>query len=126
MSSVASRDTGPEIKVRRMLHRKGYRYRLHNKGLPGSPDIVFQQRKKVIFVHGCFWHGHGCKLGKLPKSKTEYWKPKIDANKKRDKRNLQELERLGWKALVIWQCKLKDESQVYEETRTFLGPTRMK
>jgi len=123
MSSVGSKDTGPELVVRKMLHRLGYRYRLHKRGLPGSPDVVFQGRKKVVFIHGCFWHGHGCKYGRLPKSKKEYWEKKIKMNRKRDKRNIQELEDLGWSALVIWQCELKEAEAVKARLVNFLGPT---
>ncbi len=124
MSSVGSKDTGPELVVRKMLHRLGYRYRLHKRGLPGSPDVVFQRRKKVIFVHGCFWHGHGCKYGQLPKSKREYWGPKIAANRERDAKNMYQLEKLGWKTLVVWQCQLKDITTTRRQIVQFLGPTR--
>jgi len=124
MSSVGSKDTGPEIAVRKMLHGVGYRYRLHNRSLPGSPDIVFQRRKKVVFVHGCFWHGHGCRYGQLPKSKTEYWENKISANKERDAKNVTQLAKLGWKVLVIWQCQLKDIETTRRIATEFLGPTR--
>lgn len=124
MSSVGSKDTGPEMVVRKMLHGVGYRYRLHKRSLPGSPDIVFQRRKKVIFVHGCFWHGHGCRYGRLPKSKTEYWETKISANKERDAKNVTQLAKLGWEVLVIWQCQLKDIETTRRIAIEFLGPTR--
>lgn len=120
MSSVGSKDTGPEMLVRKMLHRRGYRYRLHRRDLPGSPDLVFPSRKKTIFVHGCFWHGHGCQWGKLPKSKLDYWKPKIKANRKRDRRNIAALEEAGWSALVVWQCELKDSDVTLQKMRDFL------
>ena len=123
MSSVASKDTGPELAVRRVLHRLGYRYRLHNRGLPGAPDIVFQGRKKVIFVHGCFWHGHGCQFGQLPKSKINYWEPKISENRKRDAKNLAKLRERGWAVLVVWQCQLKDTEKTRSKLIHFLGPT---
>ena len=108
MSKVGTRDTGPEMAIRRALHRKGYRYLLHDKRLPGSPDLVFPKRRKAIFVHGCFWHGHGCRWGQLPKSNLEYWEPKITGNKTRDEKNFAELRRLGWKTLIVWQCELKE------------------
>lgn len=107
MSRVRTRDTGPELLLRSSLHRLGYRYRLHSEALPGKPDLVFPARRKVIFVHGCFWHGHGCRWGKLPKSRPEYWEPKIDGNQRRDRAVLRLLRRSGWQALVIWQCELR-------------------
>ena len=91
--------------VRRILHRLGFRYRLHRRDLPGSPDIVFTSRRKVIFVHGCYWHGHDCRKGRLPKSRLDYWQPKIEANMKRDSRRLAELRALGWDSLIVWQCE---------------------
>lgn len=109
MQSVRSKDTGPEWVVRRLLFSLGYRYRLHRRDLPGSPDIVFQGRKRVIFVHGCFWHGHGCAKGHAPKSRTEYWGAKIAANRARDEANLVALQTLGWETLVVWQCELSHE-----------------
>lgn len=108
MSSVRSRDTKPELAVRRTLHNMGYRYRLHRRDLPGRPDLVFPSRKKVIFVHGCFWHGHGCRWGRLPKSKLDYWQPKIEANRARDRKNLEDLRAAGWSAFVVWQCELRE------------------
>lgn len=108
MSSVRSKDTKQELLVRRALHKLGYRYRVHRRDLPGSPDLVFPSRKKVIFVHGCFWHGHGCQWGRLPKSKLDYWKPKIEANRERDKRNLTALREAGWSVNVVWQCELRN------------------
>lgn len=126
MSSVGSKDTGSELVVRKLLHSLGYRYRLHNRGLPGSPDVVFQKRKKAIFIHGCFWHGHNCKCGRLPKSKTEYWGPKLETNRERDESNMHELEELGWEAFVIWQCELKETDAVKVRLISFLGPTKCK
>lgn len=109
MSLVRSKNTRPELVVRSLVHRLGYRYRLHLKRLPGCPDLVFGGRKKVVFVHGCFWHGHrDCPKGKLPKSNLEYWKPKLKRNKKRDLANQDKLGSKGWAALVVWQCELKD------------------
>ena len=108
MQSVKSRNTGPELIVRRLLHGMGYRYRLHRKDLPGRPDIALISRRKTIFVHGCFWHGHGCPKGRLPKSRLEYWKKKLDENKKRDRTKQEQLRSLGWRVLVIWQCETRD------------------
>ncbi|MFV0294924.1 MAG: very short patch repair endonuclease [Hyphomicrobiaceae bacterium] len=120
MQSVKTKDTGPEMIVRRMLHNHGYRYRLHRKDLPGRPDIVFKGRRKVIFVHGCFWHGHGCSKGKLPKSKLNYWQPKIEQNKTRDDRNIAELEAAGWKVLVIWQCEIANSEALWPWIQGFV------
>lgn len=121
MRAVRTRDTGPEMIVRKLLHAKGYRYRLHRRGLPGTPDIVFPSRKKVVFVHGCYWHGHSCGKGALPKSSLDYWRQKITANKGRDARNLEALRVAGWEALVVWQCELKDVSELEKKLDDFLG-----
>ncbi len=107
MSRIRGKDTAPELTVRRMLFSLGYRYRLHAKKLPGRPDLVFPARRKVIFVHGCFWHGHACLGGKLPGTRTNFWAKKIDGNKRRDRRNRSALRRLGWESLVVWECKLR-------------------
>jgi DNA mismatch endonuclease, patch repair protein len=123
MATVKSKNTGPELAVRRYLHRLGYRYRLHRRDLPGSPDIVFPSRKKAILIHGCYWHGHRCRWGQLPKSKLDYWRPKIDANRKRDRRKLRTLRGLGWKVLVIWQCELRNFEAVDRKLAKFLGPS---
>ena len=120
MQSVGTRDTEPERKVRRALFAAGYRYRLHRRDLPGSPDIVFASRKKAILVHGCFWHSHGCSKGKAPKSRTEYWGPKLEANKARDARNLQDLRALGWSVLVLWQCEMADPEGLLERLVAFV------
>lgn len=107
MTSVKSKNTWPEMIVRKILHGMGYRYRLHRKDLPGSPDIVFPGKLKTIFVHGCFWHGHDCRWGNLPKSNVDYWRAKIKTNKKRDSKNQKELRNLGWEVLIVWQCELR-------------------
>jgi DNA mismatch endonuclease (patch repair protein) len=120
MSSVGSKDTGPELQLRRMLHKAGYRYRLHPKKLPGRPDIVFPARRKAIFVHGCFWHSHGCSKGQPPKSRSEYWEPKLGANRQRDALRLRQLNELGWSAMVVWQCQLKDAGNTFARVREFL------
>ena len=109
MASVRSKNTAPELIVRKLLHRMGYRYRLHMNKLPGSPDLVFPTRKKIVFVHGCFWHRHeGCRYATIPKTRKNFWKDKFNANIIRDRLNQQELEKLGWKILTVWQCELKN------------------
>lgn len=122
MASVKAKDTRPEMLVRRLLFSLGYRYRLHDRGLPGSPDIVFRGMKKAIFVHGCFWHRHeGCPLARLPKSRLEFWGPKLDGNRERDARKLLQLQSQGWDALVIWECELKDLNLLEKKLNGFLG-----
>ena len=124
MSRVRGRDTKPEMLVRRLTHGMGYRYRLHRLGLPGSPDLVFPSRMKVIFVHGCFWHQHldpGCKLARLPKSKLDFWGPKLETNRERDERNLVLLAELGWDVLVIWECQTKNREELQTRIGEFLG-----
>jgi DNA mismatch endonuclease (patch repair protein) len=123
MTSVKRKNTGPEIIVRRILHRMGYRYRLHRKDLPGSPDIVFPARLKTIFVHGCFWHGHNCRLGKLPKSNIDYWKAKIEKNKERDLKKQKELQNLGWEILIVWQCELRATEELMSKLVHYLMDT---
>lgn len=109
MSRVRTHDTGPELVVRRLLHSMGYRYRLHRKDLPGKPDIVLQRYRTVIFVHGCFWHGHeGCPRATRPATNIEFWTRKLDANLARDARDCTDLERLGWNVVVIWECETHD------------------
>jgi len=108
MASVGQRDTGPELKLRRTLHRLGLRYRLHDKNLPGSPDLVLPRFHAVIFVHGCFWHVHkGCKFATRPSTRKEFWNEKFEANLKRDKRNYDTLSAKGWRVLVVWECSIK-------------------
>lgn len=120
MRAVKSRDTKPEMFVRRLLHRIGYRYRLHRPDLPGKPDLVFPSRRKVIFVHGCFWHGHDCTRGaRVPASNTDYWVAKIGRNVERDRRTLTQLAEAGWAALVLWECELDDG--LTRRLRKFLG-----
>src|SRR5215204_659207 len=105
MRAVKSRDTAPEMTVRRLLHAMGYRYRLHVAGLPGKPDIVFPSRRKAAFVHGCFWHGHDCSRGaRRPKSNEAYWSAKIGRNMVRDEENFARLQAAGWAVLVVWEC----------------------
>ena len=107
MSRIRGKDTKPELAVRRYLHGLGYRYRLHARELPGRPDIVFRPRRKVVFVHGCFWHQHGrCRAGRMPKSNTDYWTEKFSANKRRDRLAKLRLTRLGYRYLVVWECQI--------------------
>jgi DNA mismatch endonuclease (patch repair protein) len=108
MALVCSKNTKPEMLVRRLVHGMGYRYRLHQADLPGKPDLVFRSQRKVVFIHGCFWHGHKCRLGRMPKSRLEYWKPKITGNKERDVRTLRRLRSMRWRALVLWECQLQN------------------
>jgi len=121
MQAVGTKDTGPEMNVRRALFSAGYRFRVHRRDLPGTPDIVFSGRKKVIFVHGCFWHGHDCKKGRGSKSKVEYWGPKLEANRSRDIRNIESLTALGWDSLVVWQCELADPVVLMTRLTHFLA-----
>lgn len=125
MRAVKARDTKPELLVRRAAHGLGYRFRLHGKHLPGSPDLTFPSRKKVIFVHGCFWHGHDCARGaRVPKANADYWRAKIARNMARDARALGLLAELGWEALVLWECELKPQAALLERLVAFLGPRR--
>lgn len=120
MQAVKSKDTGPEILVRRILHALGYRFRLHRKDLPGKPDIVLPSRKKAIFIHGCFWHAHGCSKGKPPKSRPEYWLPKLEQNVRRDRTQKEHLEAQGWDVLVIWQCETRDVTILASRLQDFV------
>lgn len=122
MKSIGQKNTKPEWIVRRLLHRLGYRFRLHRKDLPGTPDIVFYGRRKAIFVHGCYWHGHNCSKGKLPKSNRDYWVPKIQKNQERDARKERELRDTGWDISIVWQCQTKDEETLANTLKKFLGP----
>ena len=123
MSKVKSKNTKPEKIVRSLLHSLGYRFRLHRKTLPGTPDIVLPKYKAVIFVNGCFWHGHdGCKRATIPDTNKEFWERKISANKARDQKNIFDLEKLGYRCLVIWQCELKDKNLLIQRLLNFLTP----
>ncbi len=110
MSRIRDRDTKPELKLRKILWKRGYRYRIHYKRLPGKPDIVFPGRKKAIFVHGCFWHRHSCKYFKWPSTNKEFWRKKINDNVSRDSRNCEELGKKGWQYLVVWECEIKNKN----------------
>lgn len=120
MQAVKGKDTQPEMVVRKILHRLGYRYRLHRRDLPGRPDIALVSRQKAIFVHGCFWHGHGCPKGRLPRSRLEYWAPKIEANAQRDRVKTAELEAMGWDVLIVWQCEMRDLPQLERRLQHFV------
>ena len=117
MSRIRSVDTAPEITVRRALHHIGYRYRLHDKKLPGKPDVVLPKYRTVVQVRGCFWHGHGCKRSFTPKSRKHYWLPKLRMNKSRDRRNDRDLRRMGWRVLVVWECRCTTERGLKNEVR---------
>lgn len=114
MSNIKGRDTAPEILIRRALHKRGFRYRLHDKKLPGKPDMVFPKYKAVIQVHGCFWHKHNCHLFKWPSTRKRFWKEKISSNVERDTRNLMKLNQSGWRTLIIWECALKGRYRLTE------------
>lgn len=121
MSRVKGRDTGPEMLVRSFVHRMGFRFRVHRRDLPGNPDIVLPRHGKVIFVHGCFWHGHKrCPRSKRPATNKGFWNKKLDANIERDKRFREELRRMGWKSLVIWQCETRNPEHLLEKLKRFL------
>jgi len=122
MRAVKGRDTTPEMMVRRMVHSMGKRYRLHRDDLPGKPDLTFPRLKKIIFVHGCFWHGHDCKRGaRQPKENAAYWKKKIRRNKERDAESQEALRAMGWDVLIIWECELKAREEVCDRLKLFLS-----
>lgn len=121
MRAIRSKDTKPEIFVRRLVHSMGYRFRLHRSTLVGKPDLVFPSRNKLIFVHGCFWHGHSCSTGRrVPIQNRQYWVAKISGNRARDKASRRSLKKLGWDSLVLWECQLKDVERIKEKIRRFL------
>lgn len=123
MSRVRGGNTEPELAVRRLITQHGFRYRLHSRDLAGKPDLVFRRLGKVIFVHGCFWHRHQkktCSLARLPKSRLEFWLPKLEANRLRDVRNLAVLKQAGWKVLVVWECELRQKEQLENKILRFL------
>lgn len=121
MARIRGRDTKPEMLVRRLLHAMGYRYRLQVKDLPGRPDIVMRGRRKVIFVHGCFWHLHpDCRLARLPKSHLDFWLPKLEGNRARDLVNVEKLEAMGWRVLIVWECELGRKEQLSNILHRFI------
>ncbi|WP_322051476.1 very short patch repair endonuclease [Paraburkholderia bannensis] len=124
MSRVKGKNTRPELVVRSTAHRLGYRFRLHLRDLPGKPDLVFSARRKVVFVNGCFWHGHRCKIEKMPKSRIEYWSQKISQNRARDARHIKALRASGWRCLIIWECETRDTTQLAAQLRAFLGQAK--
>ncbi|MEW6236268.1 MAG: very short patch repair endonuclease [Candidatus Omnitrophota bacterium] len=122
MSRVRSKDTKPEWVVRRLVHSMGYRYRLHRADLPGKPDLVFPKYRKAIFVNGCFWHGHQCRAGRnRPASNKDYWLPKLEKNKTRDRSHYRRLRKMGWGIMVIWECQIKKTEVLKKRIRRFLG-----
>ena len=122
MGRVTAKNTKPEILVRRMLFRLGYRYRLHVASLPGRPDIAFSRKRKVILVHGCFWHQHpGCPKARAPSSRLDYWLPKLARNRERDEATMAALADSGWTVEVVWQCEMRDEAQLSARLSNFLG-----
>lgn len=122
MSRVRGRDTKPEIRVRRLLHRTGYRFRLHRRDLPGRPDIFLPRHRLAVFVHGCFWHGHeGCKRAKLPDTRPEFWAAKIAGNRTRDTRAVEELAALGITSVTLWECQLKEDDAIIEKIAEVTG-----
>jgi DNA mismatch endonuclease, patch repair protein len=124
MSKISGKESKPEILVRKFLFANGFRYRKNVKKLPGKPDIVFSKYKTVIFVHGCFWHGHECKAAKLPDNNHVFWEEKIKANIERDKKNIQYLQDMGWRTIILWQCEIKSQSLV--KSRLELLSTQIK
>lgn len=124
MQAVRSKDTAPELVVRRLAHAMGFRFRLHRPDLAGKPDLVFSGRRKIVFVHGCFWHGHDCARGaRAPKTNTVYWSAKIERNRARDEANTLALQRDGWDVQTIWECELKDTASLARRLSKFLGGT---
>lgn len=122
MARIRSQNTSPEVSLRKVIHGLGYRFRLHRNDLPGKPDLVFPSRKKVIFVHGCFWHQHTeCREGRVPGSRPEYWGPKLRRNQERDALAQTSLKKQGWRYLVVWECELKDITAVLKRVERFLG-----
>jgi len=127
MSRIRGRDTGPEMTVRRLVHGMGYRYRLHERDLPGKPDLAFPSRRKAIFVHGCFWHRHpdpACKRARLPKSRRDFWLPKLEGNRARDLKKQEELKAIGWEYLVIWECEINQKMILSSRIQQFLSGRR--
>lgn len=124
MSRIRGKNTTPELTVRRLLHSLGYRFRLHRRDLPGTPDIVFPSRRKVMFVNGCFWHAHGCHIGRPPKTKLEFWVPKLQRTRERDKSNTTDLRLMGWGVLTVWQCDVRRVAKLTRKLARFLGPVK--
>lgn len=122
MSRIRNKDMKPEMVVRRLIYALGFRYQLHRNDLPGRPDIVFRGRRKIIFVHGCFWHQHsGCKNAHFPKSNLDYWRPKLENNVSRDQTNINQLKQIGWEILIIWECEISNTSTLKSKITSFLS-----
>ena len=124
MSLVRAKNTKPELRVRKLVYQLGYRYRLHSSDLPGHPELVFRSRRKIIFVHGCFWHQHRCRMGaRMPKSRVKFWRAKLDGNKERDRRIMRRLRTVGWSVLVLWECQTqaRDAAVLSRRLHKFLG-----
>ncbi len=125
MAGIKNRDSKPEVMVRSLLHRMGYRFRKHVCDLPGTPDIVLKSRRKVILVHGCFWHGHRwCARAKLPSTNVQFWSDKIAANRRRDQKNINELTFAGWDVMILWQCELKNRALLETRLKEFIEQDR--
>lgn len=123
MARIRKADSRPEMAVRRIAHRLGYRFRLHRRDLPGTPDLVFPRFRRIVFVHGCFWHQHECRLGKKqPATRREYWSPKLGRNVARDSANREALEAMGWRVLTLWECEIADEARTQQELQAFMEP----
>lgn len=125
MSRIRGKDTKPEMRIRRLVHSLGYRFRLHRRDLPGTPDLVFPGRRKVIFVHGCFWHQHDCPRGSCPSSNRRFWKAKLRKNVERDNENISSLTAAGWSVLVIWECETKSLTALTARITSFLEQPRL-
>lgn len=122
MAQIKGKNTKPEIFLRSIVHRMGYRYRLHRRDLPGNPDLTFPKHNKVIFMHGCFWHGHkGCSRSKRPSTNQEFWNEKLYKNLKRDKRNILKLKKMGWSPLIVWSCEIQDTDKLTRKLDRFLS-----
>lgn len=125
MRAIRGVDTAPEREIRSLLHSLGYRFRKNVKGMPGRPDVVFTAKRKVIFIHGCFWHSHqGCANSAVPRTRTDYWQAKLNRNAERDRENVEALRAAGWDVCVIWECELGKTAKIAELLTTFLGPPR--
>ena len=122
MRSIHSQDTKPELAVRGLLHRRGFRFRLHRGDLPGRPDIVLAKHRTVVFVHGCFWHSHGCQQGRKPQTNREYWLRKLTRNRERDRRSSDDLRWAGWKVVVVWECETRNIGRLRRRLEKLIGP----
>jgi DNA mismatch endonuclease Vsr len=125
MRANKGKNTNPELAVRSILHSMGYRFRIHVRGLPGTPDVVFPSRRKAVWLHGCFWHAHEeCRFATVPKTRADYWVPKLARNRERDAQHVLQLNYMRWESMVVWECEMKDLEAVRSRLRDFLGPTR--